>query len=143
MHRELIRSNPSWRDHPQFDTVLINTNADEAGMKGMVVGRVMGFMCFTYQGERYPCTLIDWFEMVQDEPSDVTGMYIVQPELDDENNQVSSIVHLDSIFCAVHLTPLYHNTVIPVDFCYWYTLDAFETFYINCYSDYHAHECIM
>ncbi|KAH9906112.1 uncharacterized protein B0H18DRAFT_898855 [Fomitopsis serialis] len=143
MHRELIRANLSWRGHPRFDTVLINVDEAEPGMKGMEVGRVMGLMILTHAGIPYPCALIDWFEKVSDDPSEVTSMYVVQPEVDaDDGQQASSIVHLDSIFRAVHLTPVYGDTSMPINFHFSYTLDAFESFYVNKYGDYHSHECI-
>ncbi|KAH9912325.1 uncharacterized protein B0H18DRAFT_1088486 [Fomitopsis serialis] len=143
MHRELIRANPSWRGRPRFDTVLININDNEPGMKGMAVGRVMGLMVITHSGVRYPCALIDWYDKVVEDPSDVTGMYVVEPELDpDSGQQASSIVHLDSIFRAVHLMPVFGDTSIPINFHFSYTLDAFESFYVNKYGDYHSHECI-
>ncbi|TFY59764.1 hypothetical protein EVJ58_g5572 [Rhodofomes roseus] len=141
MHRELIRSNQSWRGWPRYDTVLISLDADAPGMQGMAVGRVMGLMAITYRGERYPCALIDWFE-VTDDPNDVTGMYVVRPEMED-GRQASSIVHLDSIVRAVHLMPVYKDTFMPLTFHFSYTLDAFESFYINRYADYHAHEYIL
>ncbi|KAH9911207.1 uncharacterized protein B0H18DRAFT_1089328 [Fomitopsis serialis] len=135
MHRELIRCNPSWRGNPRYDTVLIGVDADEPGMNGMAVSRVMGLMAVTYSGIRYPCALIDWFDVLED-PSDVIGMYVVQPELDDDEQQVF-------LFRAVHLMPLYGDASIPVDFHFLYSLDAFESFYVNKYSDYHSHETIF
>lgn len=142
MHRELIRANPSWRGHPRFDTVLINTDTEEIGMRGLTVGRVMGLMAIRHNGVQYPCALIDWFEKLSDVPSDVTSMYEIQPELDEFGRQVSSVVHLDTIFRAVNLSPVFRGTVMPVDFHYSYSLDTFETFYINKYGDYHSHHCI-
>ncbi|KAH9918786.1 uncharacterized protein B0H18DRAFT_957786 [Fomitopsis serialis] len=109
MHRELIRCNHSWRGHPRYDTVLISIDADEPSMKGMAVGRVMGLMTIPYSGERYPCALIDWFE-VSDDLDDMT---------------------------------VYGDVSMPIDFHFSYTLDAFESFYVNNYSDYHSHESIF
>ena len=142
MHRELIRANPSWRGHPRFDTVLVNTDADKPGMQGMTVGRVMGLMAVPHDGARLPCALIDWFEKVSEIPSDVTGMYEIRPELDEHGQQVTSIVHIDAIFRAVNLSPVFRGTTMPLDFHYSYSLDAFETFYVNKYGDYHSHHCI-
>ena len=109
MHRELIRANPSWRGHPRFDTVLVNTDADKPGMQGMTVGRVMGLMAVPHDGARLPCALIDWFEKASEIPSDVTGMYEIRPELDEHGQQVTSIVHIDAIFRAVNLSPVFRG----------------------------------
>ena len=143
MHREIIRANPTWRGHPRFDTVLVNTDADKPGMLGMTVGRVMGFMGIPYDGTRHPCALIHWFEKVSEVPSDVTGMYEIRPELDELGQQVTSIVHVDAIFRAVNLSPVFRSTVMPLEFHYSYALDAFESFYVNKYGDYHSHHCIF
>ena len=143
MHRELIRSNLSWRGHPRFDTVLINFDPDQPGMQGMAVGRVKGLMRIKHQGTDYPCALIDWFDTVSPHPSDVTGMFIVTPELSEVGEQLSSIVHLDAIVRAVHLMPFFGDTTMPLDFHYSYSLDAFDSFYVNKYGDYHSHQCIF
>ncbi|KAH9839788.1 uncharacterized protein C8Q71DRAFT_795095 [Rhodofomes roseus] len=142
MHRETIRANPSWRGHPRFDTILLNVDPDEPGLDGLAVARVKGLMAITYHGMRYPCALVDWYERVDAELDNPTGMYVVQPECVD-GEQVSSIVHLDSVFRAVHLTAVYRDADIPLDFHFSYTLDVFESFYVNKYGDYHLHEYII
>ena len=96
----------------------------------------MGLMAVQHDGTRYPCALIDWFEKVSEVPSDVTGMYKIQPKLDKYGQQVTSIVHIDAIFHAVNLSPMFRNTTVPIGFLYSYSLDAFETFYVNKYGDY-------
>ena len=111
-------------------------------MQGMAVGRVMGLMAIPHDGARHSCTLIDWFEKLSDVPSDVTGMYEIQPELNEFGRQVSLIVHLDTIFRAVDLSPVFRGVVMPIDFHYSYSLDTLKTFYINKYGDYHSHHCI-
>ena len=109
----------------------------------MTVGQVMGFMGIPYDGMWHPCALIDWFEKVSEVPSDVTGMYEIQPKLDELGQQVTSIVHIDAIFRAVNLSPVFRSTVMPLEFHYSYTLDAFDSFYVNKYGDYHSHHCIF
>ena len=89
MHCELIRANPSWHGHPRFDTVLINADTDKPSMRGMMVGHIMGLMAVQHDGTCYPCALIDWFDKVSEVPSDVTGMYEIQPELDEYGQQVT------------------------------------------------------
>ena len=54
----------------------------------------------------------------------------------------TGIVHLDTIVRAVHLVPNFRDVVIPVDFHFSHSLDAFTSYYINKYADYHTHECI-
>ncbi|KAH9839919.1 uncharacterized protein C8Q71DRAFT_820987 [Rhodofomes roseus] len=142
MHREMIRANPSWRGHPRFDTVLLSADPDEPGMDGLAVAQVVGLMAVMYHGVRYPCALVKWYERVHDEDDNPTGMYVVQPECVD-GERVTSIIHLDSVFRAVHLAAVYRDTEMPVEFHFSYTLDAFESFYVNKYGDYHLHEYIV
>ena len=70
-------------------------------------------------------------------------MYKIQAKLDELRQQVTSIVHVDAIFCVVNLSPVFCSIVMPLDFHYLYTLDSFDTFYINKYGDYHSHHCIF
>ncbi len=142
MHTEVIRSNPHWRNsYPRFDTVLIDLDPDIPGFRGMVIGRVLAFLAFTHESTRYPCALVQWFVRQDDHPSPDTGMWIVEPEIQDGQRAVG-LVHLDTISCAVHLMPVYLHTELPIDFHFSYSLDAFTSFYVNKYADYHSHEYI-
>ncbi|KAH9930567.1 hypothetical protein B0H21DRAFT_781092 [Amylocystis lapponica] len=133
MHREMIRSNPFWRnEYARFDTVLISTDPSCAGMCGIAVVRVVGIFAFTYDDVHYPCALVEWFELESKQPDAVTGLW----------QRVVTLIHLDSIVRAVHLIGVYHATLIPTDFHFSYTLDVFDAFYVNKYADYHSHECI-
>src|ERR1700683_4673619 len=41
MHSEHIRATPNWRkEGPRYDTIFVNTNPAEAGMRGLDVARV-------------------------------------------------------------------------------------------------------
>ncbi|KZT64211.1 hypothetical protein DAEQUDRAFT_679009 [Daedalea quercina L-15889] len=143
MHREIIRSNPSWQRgrYARHDTVLVNVDPEEPGFHGLEVGRVLGLIAFSHDNVRYKGALIHWFDKTGDAPDDVTGMYCVTPsEIDGERS--TAIVDVDSIVRAVHLTPRCRGVRIPYDFHFSYTLDAFEEFYVSRYADYHAHEYI-
>ncbi|EDR05786.1 uncharacterized protein LACBIDRAFT_302507 [Laccaria bicolor S238N-H82] len=41
--------------------------------------------------------------------------------------------------CA-HLLPVFGRDVLPFDFHFSYSLDAFESYYVNKYADHHSHE---
>ena len=71
----------------------------------------MGLMAIIYCGVCYPCALVNWYERVLDEDDNPTGMYVVQPECID-GEQVSSIIHLDSVCCAVHLAAVCIETLL-------------------------------
>ncbi|KAH9935840.1 hypothetical protein B0H21DRAFT_699135 [Amylocystis lapponica] len=143
MHREIIRCNPSWRnEYERFDTVLVDMDPTCPGMLGMAVVRVVALIAFTHDNMRYPCALVEWFKPVGEGPDSVTGMYVVRPEVED-GQRVTTLIHLDCVVRAVHLIGVYHETRIPVDFHFSYSLDAFDMFYVNQYADYHSHECIF
>ncbi|TCD71132.1 hypothetical protein EIP91_012080 [Steccherinum ochraceum] len=59
MHREAVRSTPNWRkEHPRYDTVLIQVGADDDPFGGFVVGRVKLFFKFSHDDDLYPCALV-------------------------------------------------------------------------------------
>ena len=91
----------------------------------------------------YPCALVHWFSCVGDMPSDVTGMYIVEPDCLPTGQPVTTVVHLDTIFRATHLLPAFSNHS-PLSKCQHHeqTLDSFSEFYINQYIDHHAYEVV-
>lgn len=96
-----------------------------------------------YHGITYPCALVNWFKKVVRSPDSETGMWVVQPELDNCGDQLYSVLHLDSFICGAHLIPVYGSDFIPVKFCHILSLDAFDAFHVNKFIDYHANEIIF
>ncbi|TFK79473.1 hypothetical protein K466DRAFT_505488 [Polyporus arcularius HHB13444] len=143
MHQEFIRCTPSWYGGPaRYDTVLVQTNPDMAGLSGMTVARVRAFLSFVYEGVRHPCALVEWFELEDVEPDPVTGMWVVKPERE-HGERVSAVIPVDSIVRACHLIGVYGRTKIPIGFKYSESLDAFRRYYVNWFVDYHAHETVI
>ncbi|KAI5982895.1 hypothetical protein F5J12DRAFT_788021 [Pisolithus orientalis] len=56
-----------------------------------------------YLGMEYPCMIICWFDHVGDGPDTNTGMWIVRTC----NAQDITIIHIDTIYCAAQLIPIY------------------------------------
>ncbi|KAG2054967.1 hypothetical protein BDR06DRAFT_982212 [Suillus hirtellus] len=84
-----------------------------------------------YVAQLYPCAL----------PYKSTGMWMVEPELDDDSSeQLVSIIHLDSIMCAAHLIGVYGSQDIPHHLKHTDSLVAFSAYYVNKFSDYHTYE---
>ena len=103
MHCECIHAVKSWRKGPaHYDTIFVNTNSSLDGMQGLDVAHVRLFFSFSFEGIEYPCTLMHWLSCMDDSPDDHTGMWVVQP---DDNS--ASIIHLDTIFRASHLLPVF------------------------------------
>ncbi|KAI0365599.1 hypothetical protein BV20DRAFT_1038871 [Pilatotrama ljubarskyi] len=143
MHRKFIRCNPSWyTGMGRYDTVLVNTDGDAVGMDGMTVARVRSFFSFTQDGVLHECALVEWFELDDDTPDEVTGMWIVRPSLNHHGERVMDVISLESIVRACHLIGVYGTTRLPADFDFTDSLDAFRRYYVNWYADYHAHETI-
>jgi len=95
---------------------------------------------FSDAGVTYPCALVHWFVRVGDTPDEDTGMWIVEPEIiDDDGRYHLTVLHLDSILRAAHLIGVYGEEFIG-DVDPSLSLDMFDTFYVNKFVDHHANE---
>ncbi|KAJ7753981.1 hypothetical protein B0H14DRAFT_3600887 [Mycena olivaceomarginata] len=138
MRRERIRSTPSWRKHgARPDCAFVVERQDAKGFRGMSGVRVRLLFSFTHDGVDYPCALVEWFKKVGRSPDTETGMWVVEPEMQ-VKSRLTSIVRLDIILRGAHLIPVYGAH--PVNFRYYYSLDAFKAFHVNKYIDHHANE---
>ena len=109
-------------------------------MRGMIVGRVRLFFSFIYNDIVYPCALVDHFSCIGQSPDPVTGLWKVRPDVDHHGQRVQSVEHLDVIYRAAHLIPVYGDGNLPPDFHFSYSLDVFDSYYVNKYADHHANE---
>lgn len=143
--RQVIHCTPSWRrGSPRYDCVFINSNPDLPGFKGLHVGQVLLLFSLKSASRRreedISCALVQWFKVVGDEPCDLTGMWMVQPELDSRTSQrLMSVIHTDTIIRPAHLIPIYgyehvHHELQAAD-----SLQAYKGYYVNKFSDYHAY----
>ncbi|EGN93388.1 hypothetical protein SERLA73DRAFT_126642 [Serpula lacrymans var. lacrymans S7.3] len=111
------------------------------GIRGLDVVQIFAFLSFSHNNTTYPCALIQWFFHILDEPDELTGMWKVQPDTNNNASPSLEIIHLDCIFCSAHLMPVfseYGHCFIPSDIDFTNSLDRFSTFYINKYIDRHA-----
>ena len=99
MHHDIIHCTLSWQGGPaRKDTVFVkNGGAEGEGLRGLLVARVCLLFLFPYKLKKYQCALVEWFLLVADEPDDVTGMWIVAPEEDQQDHQVRAVIGLDTI----------------------------------------------
>lgn len=141
MRRERIRAVPSWYKGPgRYDTVFVETDASAEGMLALDVARVCLFFSFTFRGNVYPCALVQWFRHVEEAPNEATGMWVVEPEVDEDGQHITAVLHLDTIVRASHLIAVYGKTRIPRGLLPAHSLDIFCKFYVNKYVDHHAFE---
>ncbi|KAG2048436.1 hypothetical protein BDR06DRAFT_1072550 [Suillus hirtellus] len=110
------------------------------GMHGFNITQVRLFFSFKHNGVHYPCAFVHWFKHVHDSQDENTGMWVVEPETCEDGTQFASVIHLDCIFCAAHLMPVFGHEFVPTYLSYTQTLDAFRTYYVNKYIDHQAFE---
>ena len=144
MRREHIRATSSWRKgQARYDTVLVNSNPEVEGVRGFEVARVFLFFSFRHENKEYPCALIQWYSHVGSEPEEDTGLWMVEPGTDDAGDPHLAVIHLDSIYRAVHLLPAHQdNTFVERTITMHSSLDMFQLFYINRFADHQSFEVL-
>jgi hypothetical protein len=149
MYHETIRATPTWNrgeiPGPRYDCVFVSngSDSDEIIMSDLLVARVLLFFSFSFDGKPHECALLHWFSVFGNQPDPDNGMWVVTPDYFDDGSRNLSVVHIDSIFRAAHLLPIFDATPLPRTFNYTKTLDSFRAFYVNKYIDYHAYETVL
>ncbi|KAG1794380.1 uncharacterized protein HD556DRAFT_1236734 [Suillus plorans] len=143
MRREHIRATPSWRvGEPRHDCIFVNMGVDfDSPMNGLAVARVLCFFSFNYRISYYPCAIVHWYSYVREERDPDTGMYVVTPMTTGDDVPDVSIIHVDCIFRAAHLIPVYGPDFIP-KISPHNSYDMFHSYYVNRYADHHTFEIV-
>ncbi|KAG1795560.1 uncharacterized protein BJ212DRAFT_1235322, partial [Suillus subaureus] len=50
------------------------------------------------------------------------------------------VIHIDTIFCAAHLIPVFGTTLLLPSIKFHHVLDIFTLFYVNRFTNHHAFE---
>jgi hypothetical protein len=139
MRREHIRATPSWRNGPaRYDCILVNSDPNVGGARGFEIARVFLFFSFQHQSKTYPCALVQWYSYMGEEPDEDTGLWKIEPEVDDDDSPHLEIVHVDAIYRAVHLMPAYCTSeLIDKTITMHSSLDKLKCFYVNKFIDHH------
>jgi len=111
-------------------------------MSDLLIARVLLFFSFMFDDEPHQCALVHWFSIFGDQPDPDNGMWIVTPDHVGSARNLS-VIHIDSIFRAAHLLPIFDASPLPRTLNYTATLDSFQGFYVNKYIDYHAYETVL
>lgn len=141
---QAIYCTPSWKKGPpRYDCVFVNNNSNLPGFKSLWVGQLLLlFSIKSPRGSRVPdtpCALVQWFTAVGEQPCDLSGMWMVKPEVDPRTKQrAMDVIHLGSIVRPAHLVPIYGEEHVPHDLHAGDVLNSFKGFYVNKFSDYHA-----
>ena len=148
MYHETIRATPTWSrgevPGPRYDCIFVSngSDSDQSVMSDLLVARVFLFFSFLFDGEPHQCALVHWFSVFGDHPDPDNQMWVVTPDyLGGVPNL--SVIHVDSIFRAAHLLPIFNADPVPRALNYTQTLDSFQGFYVNKYVDYHTYETVM
>ncbi|KAG1882730.1 hypothetical protein F4604DRAFT_1577018 [Suillus subluteus] len=141
MRHEQICACPLWQNvYSHNDCILISTNPDLEGMRGLDVARVKCFFSFKFNWEVYPCVLIQWFNKIGDCTDEDTGMWMVKPGVLEDGSPNLTVIHIDTVYRAAHLIPVYGPKFIPHTLKFYHSYDVFRSFYVNKYADHHAFE---
>ncbi len=146
MCHECICATPSWHGYPQYDCTLAVVNQHKPGFHGMNAVQVLLFFSFRHNGDEFPCTLVHWFNTYRHSPDPKTGLWIVRPDSHGATTRrtpILSIIHVDTLLRGTHLLPIFGSRPLPHNFHHSCSLDCFEAFYINHYTDHHMHEIVF
>ncbi|KAG2059973.1 hypothetical protein BDR06DRAFT_1062827 [Suillus hirtellus] len=123
---------PLWRNEcARNDCMFVITDSNAHGMLGMDVAR---------HGRPIPCTVVRWFNQVGNAPDPDTGMWMVKPAFSAQNTPHFMIIHIDTIFRAAHLLPVFGTVPLSPSIKFHHVLDIFKLFYVNKFADHHAFE---
>ena len=140
--KEIIRVNPSYRGHARYDCVLVETDEERPGMLGLHAAQVrLAFSCRA-NGRVFPCVLVHWFRRISDTPDRDTGMWIVEPELCEDQSPSLAVLHIDCIFRAAHLLLVFGEEPVPEGIDFTDSLQIYRRFFVNPYADHHMHEIL-
>lgn len=140
MCRERIRATPSWHGGAsRNDCVFVTKDSEIDGMRGLHVARVQFFFSFSHNRVVYPCAFVEWFVPIGDAPCEDTGYWMVEPDIDEDGQPVRDVIHVDCIVRGALLIPIYGDRHLPPHIIFSNSLGAFRAYYVNKYSDYHAH----
>ena len=152
MHHKHIQATPSWwKSPPRYDCVYVGSDPTELGFRSLLVAHVCLFFSFRLcipsidpdALQDMSCALVEWFLAVDDEPDEETGLWVVEPDLDVDGACVLDVIDARTIFFSVHLIPVFGGQPIPPYMKSSDALDSYRAYYVNRYTDHHAHEEIF
>ncbi|KAI9436911.1 hypothetical protein H4582DRAFT_2111949 [Lactarius indigo] len=138
MRQEVIQATPLWfKGTLHYDCIFVNSNNELHGMHEMKIAQAICFFSFMYLSVTYPCVLVHWFSHISEEPDKDTGMWMVTPDFV-HGDPILTVIHIDCIFRAAHLVPIFGNSFVPDYITHDNSLNNFKGFYVNQFVDYHA-----
>ncbi|KIK99829.1 hypothetical protein PAXRUDRAFT_131222 [Paxillus rubicundulus Ve08.2h10] len=141
MHCKHIRATPLWQHGPacydtimgksrDVTTILVIMDGSADSINGMDVTWVLCLFSFLSLDKMFLCALVHWYKHISSQPDSATGLWVVHPSFKDDRSHKLSIIHLNSIFCAVHLLPMFSSSdPIHSAVNFHNSLDAFKGYY--------------
>ncbi|KAG0701249.1 hypothetical protein DFH29DRAFT_982811 [Suillus ampliporus] len=128
-------------EHIRSNNLMVRgmNNEVNCGLDGLAIARVLHFLSFKYR-KYLQCAVVHWFAYITDSRDPDTGMYLVAPSSNDDGTPDISIIHIDCIFRAAHLVPLYGANFLPREIGPHDSYNVFRAFYVNKYADHHSFE---
>jgi hypothetical protein len=117
-------------------------------MSGYAVARVLLFFSFTYAGNTFPVALVWWYTLSDDSGcrDNATGMWLVEREYRNNTSRELephlAVVHVDTIFRAVHLLPFFAHKPVIRGVTQDNSLDSYTMYYVNRYADHQSFEIL-
>ncbi|KAI6019411.1 hypothetical protein PISMIDRAFT_106633, partial [Pisolithus microcarpus 441] len=140
---EYIDAVPTWQQNgPCYDCAFVITDPELQAMHGMDITCMLCFFSFKSEGICYPCAVVQWFDCIGDGPDKATGMWMVWLSFTCDHQHNLTVIHVDTIFCAAHLIPIYGWDFVPQEITLCHSYDAFNGFYVNKFFDHHAFEIV-
>ena len=97
---------------PRRDCVLLETELEMTGVRGLDVARVYLFFSFTLGEEEFECALVHEFCKSFTDPDPDNGLWVFEPDYGSDGHKIMSVVHIESIVRAAHLLPVF-KTRLP------------------------------
>ncbi|KAH8988107.1 hypothetical protein EDB92DRAFT_1935954 [Lactarius akahatsu] len=141
LRREQIQSTWSWRGGLLWhDVVLVNMGDGgnkDLPMSGYAVAQVLLFFSLEHGGDKFPAALVWWYTL-----SNNSAHRDEATEYNRHKQPLLGVVHIDTIFHAVHLLPYFGQEPVQKHFSYTDILDSFANFYVNMFADHHSFEIL-
>ena len=93
--RQHCHGKMDWPDMTAYSLIQIQK------LKGSKALTEHMFFFFWHQNEVYPCALIQWYSYISSEP-----------DTDNDGGPHLAVIHIEAIFCTVHLVPVFHTAHI-------------------------------
>ncbi|KAI6025193.1 hypothetical protein BKA83DRAFT_4124914 [Pisolithus microcarpus] len=102
----------------------------------------VGAPMWRQEGPHYGCAFVimdpELEGMCGEAPDELTRMWMVHPSFTSNHQCNLAVIHVDTIFHAAHLIPLYGQDCVLREILPCHSYDTFYGFYVNKFADHHT-----